>query len=543
MSGRHLEAITRAMRTADFYPHATQGIEVRDTHISRVFLTGKRVYKIKKPVNLGFLDFSTLEKRRANCRREVDLNRRLSSGVYCGVIPISHRRGGYQFGEGGKIVEYAVKMNQLDESRSLASLVARKTPLIHEIRRLAEKLTGFYLGQADRYPALSNSYWQRLYDACEENFAQTQSHAGTVFDEASFLAVREATRSFLTLWKGLFDDRIRTGKIVDGHGDLRTDHIYFTEDSRIQLIDCIEFNDRLRYIDAASDIGFLAMDLEFRGAEDLAVALTESYVKLTGDCQAYAVLPFYKCYRAMVRCKVGCIRLTSGSDSIEEKDKGCREVEHHLELALRYALEVERPSVWVVCGMPASGKSTLAKALSKTLGVACLRSDVIRKEMFGLDPWRAAVTTDSNGIYSEDADHRTYKELIDRAGLLVAEGRSVVLDATFSRRRHRRQLLQVGTGHDVRIWFVECLAPDGVLMDRLKRREHRSGVSDARPQHFSGFKERYQPFTDVNPRMLIRVSGTAPMPDTIGDILSGSVGSAKTPTEQSRIPESPQRVH
>ncbi len=543
MNGCHQEAITRAMKRADFYPHATQEIEVRDTHISRVFLTGKKVYKIKKPVNLGFLDFSTLEKRLNNCRREVDLNRRLSAGVYSGVIPISYCRGRYRFGEGENVVEYAVKMNQLDESRSLASLVFRKTPLIHEIRRLAEKLSGFYTGQENPYPVLADSYWQRLRDACEENFARTRDHAGTVFDEASFHTVRGATRSFLTRWKPLFEDRIRSGKIVDGHGDLRTDHIYFLPDSRIQLIDCIEFNDRLRCIDAASDIGFLGMDLEFRGEDDLAAALMKTYVKLTDDCQAYAVLPFYKCYRAMVRCKVGCIRLTSGAVYSEERAEGYREAERHLELALRYALGFARPSVWVVCGMPASGKSTLARALSDTLGVECLRSDAIRKEIFGLDPGRAVVTTGKKGIYSEDADRRTYQELIDRAGKVVAEGRSVVLDATFSRRRHRCLVHRWGTDHDIRIWFVECLAPDDVLMDRLQKRELRSGVSDARPQHFDSFKERYQPFTGMDLRTLIRVSGTGSLPDTIGDILAGSVGSTKAPAGQSPIYASPQGVH
>ena len=288
------------MRRPEFYPHSVSRIEQRETHISHVFLTGDYVYKIKKPVNLDFLDFTTLKKRYHYCHQEVILNKRLSHNVYLGVVPITFKDGNYHLTGPGIPVEYAVKMLQLPEDRSMVHLLKRK-------------------------------------------------------------------------------------KIRDCHGDLRTGHIYFT-DKGIQIIDCIEFNERFRFQDITSDLAFLAMDLDYDGFPQIANYLLDDYAKHTEDPDVFVLIDFYKCYRAFVRCKVNCIRFQEDGLGKKDKAKLFKETNKYLDFAYRYAVQFTRPTLWVVCGMPGSGKSTISRDLSRVFRIKAFQSDVIRKELYGLKP-------------------------------------------------------------------------------------------------------------------------------------------------------------
>ena len=323
--------IFQAMRQPDFYPHAVSNLEERDTHISKVFLTGAFAYKIKKPVNLDFLDFSTLGQRQRFCRREIELNRRMTTDVYLAVVPITCKEGRYYLGGSGKIVEYAVKMRQLPEADCMRQLLRRKKITRDNLNALVLKLVAFYRQAATTKPIGVVGSWQTVRANTEENFQQIQEFVGDIVDERMYQIIRAATRAFLQRRKILFERRIENQKIRDCHGDLRTGHIYFVDG--IQIIDCIEFNDRFRYGDISSDLAFLAMDLDYEGFAETARQIINAYLEYTHDEQMLSLLDFYKCYRACVRVKVNCIHTRNERVGTHRYSKLLTETRRYLDLA------------------------------------------------------------------------------------------------------------------------------------------------------------------------------------------------------------------
>jgi len=518
MEAQRQAEIFQAMERPDFYPHSVSTIKQRETHISKVFLTGAYVYKIKKPVNLGFLDFTTLEKRRHFCRREVDLNRRLTSNVYLDVVAITVKDGRYYLAGPGSPVEYAVKMRQLPEDRSMVRLLRGGEIDEEALQGLARILARFY-GQAPTSGHINIfGSWETVLTNCEENFRQTEIFAGKILDERMFQIVRSVTRSFLHRRQELFEHRIETGKIRDCHGDLRAGHIYFVDG--IQIIDCIEFNERFRYGDIASDLAFLAMDLDCEGYSQIAQDLLKAYVRHTKDQDVFVLLDFYKCYRAFVRVKVNCFRLQEGDLGDEESDRLLEETRRYMGLAYRYAVQFSRPTLLVVCGMPASGKSTIARELAKTLGVKIFSSDVMRKELFSLQPSERVDVSFEQGIYSKGGTSLTYGKLLLLAQDEIGKGCSVILDATYSSRHQRGEVLRLSRDMDVNIIFVECVCSEAVLKDRLLKREGTSSVSDARLRHFEQLKARFEPLDEVRDEMYMRVETERPVEESMQQILS-----------------------
>lgn len=510
--------IFQAMQRPDFYPHPVTTVRQRETHISKVFLTGTYVYKIKKPVNLEFLDFTTLEKRRHFCHQEVILNRRLTRSVYLDVVPITFKDGRYHLAGSGQPVEYAVKMRQLSDDCSMVRLLRRGKIDKEALQELARILARFY-GQAPTGGHI-NTFGSRetVWANCEENFRQTEMFAGRILDERMFQIVRAATRSFLRRWQELFEHRIEKDKIRDCHGDLRSGHVYFTDE--IQILDCIEFNERFRYGDITSDLAFLAMDLDYEGYPDIAHSLLKAYVGYTKDQDVFVLLDFYKCYRAFVRVKVNCFRLQEGDLGEQERGRLLTETHQYMDLAYRYAVQFTRPTLWVVCGMPASGKTTIAKELAKTLGVKVFRSDVIRKELFGLQPYERRDVLFEKGIYSKGASSLTYGKLLLLAQEEIEKGCSVILDATYSSRHQRSEVLRLAKDMDTNLMFVECTCSEAVLKKRLIRREATSSVSDARLRHFEQIKARFEPLNEVRDEMHIGVDTERPLEQSMEHILS-----------------------
>ncbi len=510
--------IFQAMERPDFYPHPVTTVEQCETHISKVFLTGTYVYKIKKPVNLEFLDFTTLEKRRHFCHQEVILNRRLTRNVYLDIVPITFKDGRYDLAGPGSPVEYAVKMRQLSEDCSMVHLLRRGKIDKEALQRLASILAQFY-GQAHTGGHINTfGSCETVWGNCEENFRQTEIFVGRILDERMFQIIRNATRSFLRRWQGLFERRIERAKIRDCHGDLRSGHVYFTDE--IQILDCIEFNERFRYGDITSDLAFLAMDLDYEGYPKIAHSLLKAYVGYTKDHDVFVLLDFYKCYRAFVRVKVNCFRLQEGDLVDQERGRLLRETGRYMDLAYRYAVQFTRPTLWVICGMPASGKSTIAKELAKTLGVKVFRSDVIRKELFGLQPYEQMDVPFEKGIYSQRASSLTYGKLLLLAQEEIEKGYSVILDATYSSWHQRSEVLRVAKDLDTNLMFVECICPEAVLKDRLIRREATSSVSDARLRHFEEIKARFEPLNEVRDEMHIGVDTEKPLEESMEHILS-----------------------
>ncbi len=497
----------QAMADPAFYPHAVEVVQQRETHISRVFLTGHFVYKIKKSVDFGFLDFSTLAKRGHFCKQEVKLNRRLTQDIYMGVAAISFDGERFHIDASAEPVEYAVKMRQLPERRTMERLLLVESIAPPEIERLAAILARFHdQARADCHVAVR----RYVRAACTENFRQTKPYAGRVLDAGILHRVESATITFLNQRKALFDNRIAAGRIRNGHGDLRTEHVYFTADGKIQILDCIEFNDHLRILDVASDMAFLAMDLDFRGKPDLARCLLTSYSRHAGDFCLLSLIDFYKSYRAMVRCKVNCIQLKAGGLTQEQQDRLAVDARRYLDLAHGYAKRYVRPVLWVFCGLPASGKSALSSRLAARLGIQSFNSDRVRKQLFGIDPHQSVDGPVDKGIYAPETTVRVYDRLLLLARKALKIRDSVVLDATYGSPERRQQIGELIEEHDAQLFFVECTAPDAALMDRLREREQVRYVSDARPQHFESIKGRHKPLTEIHPAQHILVNTIKP---------------------------------
>lgn len=499
MEKNHQAKIIEAMMHPGFYPHPVESIERRETHISTVFLTGSFVYKIKKPVDLGFLDFTSLEKRQYYCLQEVALNRRLSHGVYIDAVPITHRDRTYTLGGSGATVEFAVKMHQLAETDSMQQRLKCATLNDKNIEALVCLLVGFY-AQASTDREVDPS----ATPAWEENLQLAEAFTGVWIDRGPFEFIRSATRSFYRNHQGLFQRRCRDGKIKHSHGDLRTDHIYFTKNG-IQIIDCIEFNGRLRILDVISDLAFLTMDLEYNHHPETARTLIRLYLEQTDDIGALPLLNFYCCYRAMVRCKVSCVSLRE-TDSQSANHATLRAAaERYLSMAHGYAIAFNRPILWMVCGMPASGKSTIARSLAAVFDISVIRSDVIRKELFAGSPDPSAESAYGEGMYSAYASEVTYQRIFALAQEDLKKGKSVVIDATFSRATRRGQALSIAADRQATPVFVECRAAEPILAARLLKRESEPSVSDARLIHLDVFKKRFDPITSTGNEIHILV--------------------------------------
>jgi len=323
------------------YPHKPQKVELVQTQMSFIFLTGEYVYKVKKPVNLGYLDYTTLEKRHFFCEQELKLNRRLCSDVYLAVVPITvslrgaTRRSNLVELEGkGKTVEYAVKMRQLPQDRMMDVLLPRGEVTREMVARVAEKLADFHRKAQTNQEIGAFGKLDVIRRNCDENFAQTEKYIGLTILRAKYEGIKSYTDSYIKSKGDLFENRVRVGRIRDCHGDLHAAHVCFTDD--ICIYDCIEFNDRFRYCDVASEIAFLAMDLDRYRQADLSRHLVETYVGLSSDGELLKLLSFYKCYRAYVRGKVESFKLDDPLISDGEKARALESARSYFQLAESY---------------------------------------------------------------------------------------------------------------------------------------------------------------------------------------------------------------
>jgi uncharacterized protein len=512
------EVVFEALTRPETYPHSTDRIAVQETHISKVFLTGTRVYKVKKAVDFGFLNYATLSKRQYFCQQEVLLNRRLAPSVYLEVAAITFDGRKIAVHGDGEIVEYAVCMRQLHAEQSLLNRLHAGRIEKKEVEAVVDRLRAFYL-QADASRA--SAAWGEqdvIRQNCTDNFDRIRPLAGQEISQECLEAVQRATDLFLNREDLIFERRMQQGFVRDGHGDLRCGHIYV--DGEIQIIDCIEFDARYRCGDIAADIAFLAMDLDFEGFPGTARTIAESYARQAADPVLLMLLDFYKCYRAMVRIKVNLLRLQEADVGLAEDSKLRRHTRRLGELALAYALCFTRPTVWVFCGLPASGKSTLAKVAAQLLNIDVLRSDRIRKTIFSpaLDAHQPSAWAD--GIYAPEAGQRTYAHLLQQAHDILSRGSSVVLDATFSRSRDRRQALILARDRDATIIFAECRAPEQVIKERLARRDREPGLSDARLNHWKHFQDHYEPITDIAAPMHMVLDTTHTVDELVFELIA-----------------------
>jgi aminoglycoside phosphotransferase family enzyme len=330
-----LPSAVKAFLEPEVYPHKPKRVELIQTQMSFVFLTGEYVYKVKKPVNLGYLDYTTLEKRHFFCRQELELNRRLCPDGYLAVVPIVRENDGLRVEGQGEAIEYAVKMKQLPRDRMMDVLLPRGQVTPEMIGRVAERLVSFHREAETDQDIAAFGKLSVIRQNCDENFVQTEKYVGLTILRTKYEGIRDYTNDFIQSNAGLFGKRVREDRIRDCHGDLHAAHVCFTDD--ICIYDCIEFNDRFRYCDVASELGFLAMDLDRYEQTGLSRYLVDTYVELSRDEELLKLLNFYKCYRAYVRGKVESFKLDDPLISQREKAKALETARVYFELAESYA--------------------------------------------------------------------------------------------------------------------------------------------------------------------------------------------------------------
>jgi uncharacterized protein len=494
--GRELDRIVVALSNPSFYTDGTGHVDIIQTHISFIFLTERHALKVKKPVNFGFLDYTTLEQRRTLCEREVALNRRLCPDTYLGVVAIRDEGGRLSLDGPGEPVEYAVKMMRLPEDRMLRQVLRRGEGDPAILQRIARTLADFHAAAETGPEIQAMKGLAGVTFNCEENFAQTEKYVGTLVPRERFEMIRTSTRLFLERRASLFEDRARRGRVRDGHGDLHLDSICVTEP--IRIFDCIEFNERFRYQDVAEEVAFLAMDLEFNGHPELAAAFVDAYVEASGDVELRELLDFYKAYRAYVRAKVGSFQADDPMVSETDKTRLRETAGRYYELAERYARAFNPQLLVMTCGLTGSGKSTVARRLGERFALTVVRSDVVRKELLGLDPYERKWDDFGAGAYSSDMTERTYTAMVERADTLLATGASVVLDGCFTRRSQRAAAVALAARRGVPLLVLECHAPESVVRERLEGRSTKGrAVSDGRWEIYHHQAAAFEPPTEI----------------------------------------------
>ncbi len=487
------------------------------THISYVLLAGDYVYKIKKPVDFGFLDYSTLAKRRYYCGQEVRLNSRLCSDTYLGVVAIRSHNDSVSFTGRGHIVEYAVKMRRLPGERMMDRLLEKGAIDDSMIRSVAARLQAFH-ANAETSKLSAGAGDRAIRYAWRENFDQWAASVGQTLTAEQDRILRGFGEAFFARKSAVLERRVAQLRIRECHSDLRSDAVCFTDG--VCIFDCVEFSRRIRLVDVARDVGFLAMDLEHRSHRELADAFVGDYVRLSGDEDLREVIDFYKCYNACVRAKVEGLLVAESEVPTSKRRAARKAARRYFDLACQYATELAPAMLIITCGLPGTGKSTLAQSIAEHVGFPVISSDIVRKESAGLPPQEHRDEAFGQGIYAADVTERTYTELLDRARPLLLGGRSVILDASFIRRSHRKAAFRLAQDTGAQFACALLDAPLETVRRRLARRvARRTGASDARWQTYVAQKRRFQQPSDLPPGRLSVLSTPRRADVNVADVL------------------------
>ena len=461
--------------TPEVYKHPCHNIELIETHISWVILTGDFAYKIKKPVNFGFLDFSTLQKRKYFCQQELHLNRRLAAGIYLEVVAITGTSDEPHIAGSGEIFEYAVKMAQFPQSAQLDNMLAAGELKLEHMDVIARMIADFHQSTDVATGAMDYGNLETIYQPVEENFRQIEVHLNSERYTDRLATLSQWSKAAFTERQTLMAKRKTDGFIRHCHGDMHLRNMLWL-DGEPMAFDCIEFNERLSWIDVISEVAFLVMDLQHRRQAQLANHFLNSYLEVTGDYAGLSVLPFYLCYRALVRAKVNALRLKQDEITSEEKADTITEFEKYLALASTYTRPATAKLI-IMHGLSASGKSTVSQQLLDATGAIRIRSDVERKRLFKITSTDSAADKVDSGIYSADASQQTYATLIELASLIIGAGYDVIVDAAFLKYEQRKPFRTLAEQLNADYVILQITAPADILRQRIARRKN--DVSDA----------------------------------------------------------------
>ena len=489
------------------------GLDLIETHTAWVFLGADTVWKVKKPVDFGFLDFTTLERRRTACDAEIALNSRLAPDVYRGVVPITRDAAGrHGLGGTGEVVDIAVEMARLAD-RDRADVLLEGGQLSHEhMDRLGQTLAAFHerMPTSERIAGFGSP--EMVLANIRENFAQTQHTLHEYLDVGQASEIQARQLSFVEDHRELFIARMVDGKVRDGHGDLRLEHVYLQPEPTI--IDCIEFNERFRYGDVCSDVAFLTMDLACAGRVDLSEQLLAAYASAANDFDLYQLVDFYEGYRAFVRGKVASLLVDDADASVQARRRAAELARRHYLFALASGrASVTPPVMLAVGGIVGAGKSTLATQLGATLTAPVVGTDRTRKHWLGVTSTTSLSEPVWAGAYSSKVSERIYGEVLRRAACVLRSGRPVIVDGSFRSRAERGRARLLAQQLGVPFLFVECRATPEDCRARLRRRTQQAHVSDARVELFDDFVKHFEPIDELGPQEHVVVDTSGPAPE------------------------------
>lgn len=513
MLGDHERVVEWLRQPQTYVGHPTL-IETIETHISCVFLCGDRVLKLKKPLQFDFVDFSTVERREQACRDEVRLNRRLAGEVYRGVRAVTQTvDGGYEFDGPGKTVDWVVEMQRLPDELMLDHQIRCGTLCDEDTERLGKFLAQFYAAS----PGLTVAPEVYLENLLRHVQANRQSLLDACSDPVQRQRIKRIHTSQLRmLWSDVdaFLDRVRRGRIVDGHGDLRPEHICLLD--RPVVFDCVEFSAELRQIDALDELCFLAVECDRLRAERVGTSFLGEYGRTCDDPMPVSLIAFYKSYRAVVRAKVAALRACQAQGDLRYSQFAL--AENYLRLAERYLRNAgARPLLLIICGLMGSGKSTLAQTLSDRIAAELIRTDVVRDELL---PASTAVAAFGEGRYQPELRDQVYHEVLHRAAELLDGNLSVLLDGTYALARDREAAIECGHRRGAEVFVVECVCPQAISMERIERRRRAAhqDASEARTEHYEQQRRSWEPHS--NSATVLKIDSSQPIQTQFEQIMN-----------------------
>jgi aminoglycoside phosphotransferase family enzyme/predicted kinase len=512
MTDSFLPPLIQQMMQPAFYSHPVQEpIQLVQTHISYILLTGEYAYKVKKPMNFGFLDFSTLEKRKHFCEEELRLNQRGAEELYLSVMPIAQEGESYRLNGAGEPVEYLVQMRQFPQDTLLSSLFDRGELTEDFLRRLAVDIAHFHESCPTNDYILGFGTVAKVREAFDQNYEQTVAYIGGPQSQQQFDETQVSTDRFFAERGELLAQRVRDRRIRECHGDIHLRNICYWHD-KFLLFDCIEFNEPFRFVDVMYDVAYIVMDLEARGRRDLSTVFLNAYVEETGDWEGLQVLPLYVSRQSYVRAKVTSFLLDI-PDIPETEKQGFRET---AALYYRLAWEVMRPKqgrLLLMAGLSGSGKSTTARYLAKKLGAIQIRSDAVRKHLGGI-PLQERGGAD---LYTPEMTQKTYGRLLNLGILLAQEGYTVILDAKYDRQALRQAAIARAEASQIPLHICHCTAPIDVLQTRLTERtgDIADATADLLPQ------QHLEQFLDSEVPYLVTVDTTKDLEAQVAKLTAG----------------------
>ncbi|MEM9005239.1 MAG: AAA family ATPase [Cyanobacteria bacterium P01_F01_bin.86] len=510
MADVSLPLLIQQMLLPEFYPHPVEApIQLIQTHVSYVLLTGDYAYKVKKAVDFGFLDYSTPAKRQHFCQEELRLNQRAAAPIYLEVLPISLIGEAYALGSTEHAVEYTVKMRQFPQSTLLSHLFQQGELTEALLRQLAEAIARFHQSTETNDYIRRFGTVEQVRQAIDENYDQTVDFIGGPQTQQQFDTTKAYTNAFFATQQALLQQRVAQDKIRACHGDLHLNNICNWQ-GQLLLFDCIEFNEPFRFVDVMYDIAYIIMDLNLEGRTDLAATFLSHYVEQTGDWEGLQVLPLYVSRQSYVRAKVTSFLLNDPAVSEADKQQAAATAAPYYTLACS-TLQPRAGRVLIMSGLSGSGKSTVARELSRQLGAIHLRSDAVRKHLAGIPVQQRG----EESLYTAAMSHKTYERLTALGMLLASQGYTVILDAKFDRQATRQAAIAQAEDQNIPLTIVHCTAPMATLRQRIQQRQ--GDIADATLAVLE--QQTLEPFTPTATNYLVKIDTAQPLSPQLTTII------------------------